>query len=650
MNFRYDINALRAFAVISVVVFHFFAHYLPGGFVGVDIFFVISGFLMTKIIATGIEKKTFSLAQFYAARASRIIPALAIMCIVTLIVGMIYLTPWDLRKLGKHILMSMGFISNIAYLKESGYFDVAAQEKWLLHTWSLSVEWQFYLIYPIIILAIKKLFSIKYLNKLLWILTAFSFVLCLIYAKVDPSSVYYTLPTRAWELLLGGVAATQLSYKKSSLKHVKAINVISFFALIVSIFIFSSSNVWPNYYTALPVLATAIILYINQSSSTDYLSNRVINSLGLWSYSIYLWHWPVNVYIKTLTSNTNIINLLGLSISILLGFISYRSIEQYRPKLQNISLKTVLTYPPFLLMLLTALLGQLVYDSKGMLWRLTTQELTIADAINDRNPQSKQCHVEFGDSPECQYGNGPIGAIVLGDSHAQSVVRSIEKSAPSKTSTLDWTRSSCPTIKNVKRELNGGEVSPECGLFIESSINKVKSLYPGIPVFIINRTALYVSGANDNDWKGLRHKANLIIDDKKYQTPTQDYELGILESFKATVCEISQSNPVYLLKQTPELRDNVPKTMYKNLLQGKDDISVSITLNEYQRRIEPLNKLYQELEADCNVTVLDPAPWLCDETSCDGDINNKPMYFDDDHLSEYGAQQLIPLFKQAWGK
>ena len=161
MQFRKDINGLRAIAVIGVVLFHFNPSWMPGGFAGVDVFFVISGFLMTKIIFRGLEQDSFSVLKFYVARANRIIPALSLLCLVLLSVGWLFLSPLEYRALGKHIVSSITFISNIIYWTESGYFDAASQGKWLLHTWSLSLEWQFYIIYPLILVAMKQFLSLK---------------------------------------------------------------------------------------------------------------------------------------------------------------------------------------------------------------------------------------------------------------------------------------------------------------------------------------------------------------------------------------------------------------------------------------------------------------------------------------------------------
>jgi peptidoglycan/LPS O-acetylase OafA/YrhL len=166
MQFREDINMLRAIAVIAVVLFHFYPELLPGGFIGVDIFFVISGFLMTSIIMEAIKQQKFSIIDFYLNRAYRIIPALAVLCLVLLALGWFWLTTVDYMLLGKHVASSISFISNFIYRLEAGYFDTTSKEKWLLHTWSLSIEWQFYIIYPIVLSFLAKRYSLKTIKNI----------------------------------------------------------------------------------------------------------------------------------------------------------------------------------------------------------------------------------------------------------------------------------------------------------------------------------------------------------------------------------------------------------------------------------------------------------------------------------------------------
>jgi len=205
MTFRSDINGLRALAVILVVLYHFDLFYFKGGFVGVDVFFVISGFLMTSIITKGASSNEFSFISFYKSRAQRIVPALAAVCLAVAIIGWFTLLPSDYKSLGKHGVSSLLFASNIVYFSEAGYFDTLSHTKLLLHTWSLSIEWQFYLIYPVILIAISKYLGAKHLPICLILLTLVSFSLAASSSSQNASATFYLLHTRFWELAFGGI-------------------------------------------------------------------------------------------------------------------------------------------------------------------------------------------------------------------------------------------------------------------------------------------------------------------------------------------------------------------------------------------------------------------------------------------------------------
>ncbi len=179
MLFRNDINGLRAIAVLLVIIYHFDSTIIPAGFIGVDVFFVISGYLMTSIIITKMHKEEFALTNFYAARVKRIVPPLLVLCLVLLVFGWFRLSPDDLTLLGKHVVGSITFVSNMVYWSESGYFDAGSSYKWLLHTWSLSVEWQFYMLFPVLMLVVNKLFSKDRLFGVLLALTVISFFVSL---------------------------------------------------------------------------------------------------------------------------------------------------------------------------------------------------------------------------------------------------------------------------------------------------------------------------------------------------------------------------------------------------------------------------------------------------------------------------------------
>ncbi|MBY8244591.1 acyltransferase [Vibrio fluvialis] len=322
MKFRYDINGLRAIAVIAVVLFHFNANWVMGGFAGVDVFFVISGYLMTGIIFSGLDLGEFSLWKFYVSRAKRIIPPLAVLCFVLLLFGLCSLTLLDFQTLSKHVASSLLFISNLIFWREAGYFDVASNEKWLLHTWSLSVEWQFYIIYPMVLLGLKKVLSVKWLKRLVVIGVIISFLFSLIFTTKWPDFSYYALPTRAWEMMFGGLAF--LFPLNLTRMNGKAIEVLGIFIIASSFFLVSESIAWPGYAALFPVLGTYLVIVSNQQKSV-LTNNRISQSLGKWSYSIYLWHWPLVVYGSKY--NNEYWPFFGVLLSILLGYISFRFIE-----------------------------------------------------------------------------------------------------------------------------------------------------------------------------------------------------------------------------------------------------------------------------------------------------------------------------------
>jgi len=344
MRFRKDINGLRAIAVIAVVLFHFDPNLVPGGFAGVDVFFVISGFLMTKIIFRGLENETFNLLKFYVSRAKRIIPPLLILCVVLLIFGWNYLTPLDYKALGKHVVSSIVFLSNIIYWKESGYFDAASYEKWLLHTWSLSVEWQFYIVYPVILVALKKTLSLDSLKRLIIVGTVLGFSFCVFSTIKWPNAAYYLLPTRAWEMMVGGLAFLYpVNFKYNKQKLIGWIGI----ALIMASYIFISRvTSWPGYLSILPVLGTYLIILSNNQSSV-ITNNIVFQYLGKWSYSIYLWHWPLVVFGQYY--NIPYWIFIGVLLSLFFGAISFYYIESNKKNKIYIPVLTLILSYSFLI-------------------------------------------------------------------------------------------------------------------------------------------------------------------------------------------------------------------------------------------------------------------------------------------------------------
>ncbi|WP_201529911.1 acyltransferase family protein [Psychrobacter frigidicola] len=427
MKFRKDINGLRAIAVIAVVLFHFNTSWMPGGFAGVDVFFVISGFLMTGIIFRGVEQDSFSIFKFYVARANRIIPALALLCLVLMVFGWFYLTPFDYRILGKHVASSIGFLSNVMYWREAGYFDAASLEKWLLHTWTLSVEWQFYIIYPLVLVAMRKFLSIKTMKLMILVATVLGFIFCVFSTYRWPNASYFLLSARAWEMLIGGVAYLYpFTLQESRKKFVEWTGI----ALVISsYFLISAANPWPGYLALFPVLGSFLIIQAQRNDSI-ITSNIVFQKLGTWSYSIYLWHWPIVVAIYYFSLNEAYI-YPGMALSILLGFLSYKYVEKIKFRNDFVGMFSYLKHKPIYIVLAVGVMGSFVFLDKGVEERfsLSASDKNIIDSIKMPHRNNGYCfnsssqpgfEVSQSKGVDCYLGKKETDTktLLFGDSYA----------------------------------------------------------------------------------------------------------------------------------------------------------------------------------------------------------------------------------------
>lgn len=417
-KFRYDINGLRAYAVILVVLFHFQIFGFSAGFIGVDIFFVISGYLMTKIIIDQIMNKRFSIWRFYLARGVRILPALLLLTTVIALIGWFLLIPEDYKSYAKHAASSITFLSNLMYWQESSdYFSAAAHEKILLHTWSLSVEWQFYIILPILLLILGK---IKRNKNILNLAILFGFIISLILSyKVSQNSqttAFYMIPTRAWEMLAGGLVYAYFSKAvfNNSIKNL--IEFIGFSLIFISLFIFKTTTIWPSINAILPVLGTMLILVANNNNS--FLTKpKFFQLTGNASYSIYLWHWPIVFFMSYLGINHNqALVISGIILSIFLGWISYKFVEvPTRRYLSRIS--TLKSY-----MILTSITATLVS---------VFAVIFIKDGIPNRSSQdysakTKELVMPLPSNGWCFYSVDSISTLPIGKEGLECKIGAID--------------------------------------------------------------------------------------------------------------------------------------------------------------------------------------------------------------------------------
>lgn len=644
MNFRKDINGLRAIAVIAVVLFHFNASWMPGGFAGVDVFFVISGFLMTGIIFRGIEQEKFSIPNFYVARANRIIPALALLCFVLLVFGWFYHTPQEYKALGKHAASSITFLSNITYWKEAGYFDPASHEKWLLHTWSLSVEWQFYIIYPLILVVMRKFMSIKTMKLMLIVGTVLGFIFCVIASYRWPVPSYYLLPTRAWEMMVGGIAYLYPFTLQENRK--KIVEWMGLALVIGSYFFISAENLWPGYLALFPVLGSFLIIQAQHNNSV-ITSNIVFQKIGSWSYSIYLWHWPFVVIIYTFSLPEQYI-YLGIVISILLGFLSYKFVEKIRFSNDFSNLLSYFKSKPIYIAVIIGVIGSVLFLKSEALtpYRLSAEQISIVQQAQ-KNPREITCgKIANGVAPGCTYGNGPVKAIVTGDSHSLAQMVAIGNRAALKDgSILSLGMDGCPTIKNVySMDRSGKNPNYECGEFVSNTIDVSAQKYSGIPVIIINRASSLLLGQNEDNSTELP----ALFVNKAFAERDNEYLNNMTGHMIDTICDFTLNHPVYLVRPTPEVKQHVPNTMFRALTLNDKTNSIKITFEEYNDRHKIVYRMQDEAVQRCGAKILDPTLYLCDGRYCYGDIDGTPLYFDDDHLSNYGSKVVSPIYDEVF--
>ena len=640
-NFRYDINGLRAYAVILVVLFHFGIIGFAAGFIGVDIFFVISGFLMTSIVIKSLDKGNFSLLKFYLARGIRIVPALFVVSTIVLILGWFLVLPTDYKALAKHTLSSINFFSNIVYWRESGYFDTDSHNKALLHTWSLSVEWQFYLVFPIIVALLYKIKKSRNFLLTFFILgTIISLILSIIITAKNPSAGFFLLPTRAWEMLAGGLI---FFIPKEKVPYKKPLEFIGFFLIAISCYIFSTDTLWPSYNAILPVLGAFLILLAHQQNSI-FTKGSVFQWLGNNSYSIYLWHWPIVFFLHYFYKNDDYIFITaGIILSIILGWLSYTYIENpTRKKLSNLSIvKAYFLW--FLSISILSLISIMIFKFDGVKNRFSNEINNISNTINDINPRRDECLGKQDDSQlkKCTYGDGPLSLIVVGDSHASAMLNGVINALPNNTSLISFTISGCPTVKNLKKT-NMPEYS--CGERVKDIINDIKTNYStDIPILVINRANAIFQGEPEND------KSNQPI--RYINTPSlvfdEEYYAQMRNAYVDTLKDLSASHKVYITRPTPEAKkeiSNLAAIIFKYHLPTQ---VLTITWNEYYERSKQAWKA-QDMAAQStkNIQIIDLSREFCDNETCYFTQNNLPLFYDDDHMSWTASLKLAPIFKK----
>ena len=431
-NYKPEIDSLRAIAVFLVIFFHFELLHITGGFVGVDVFFVISGYLITNLILIDLKNKKFSIFEFYIRRIRRIIPALYATIIISLFFGYLILSPIHLGRFGESSTSSALGISNFYFWYEAGYFDYSKLFKPLLHTWTLSVELQFYLFWPILIFLIYK-FSKKNLKIVVLSIILFCLFFSIIYSERATGYFYFT-GFRLYEFAIGSF--TYIVKENLKTKFNDALLVVGILFLIIVSLTFNEDNIFPGYNALIPCLTTSLILLV--SGNLKYFKSLFINSfliyLGKISYSLYLIHWPLLVFYQYIVIQplTYFEKIALIFITLLLSVFSYRYIELPFRKRKNkkflILNKNLLVYflSSFFIILF---ISQLFVTNNGFESKLNPEKSKILNRLKSENEKASRSIADTQniESKTVPFKNNKslIKTLVMGDSHAGNIYWSL---------------------------------------------------------------------------------------------------------------------------------------------------------------------------------------------------------------------------------
>ena len=645
-RYRPDIDGLRAIAVLPVVFYHYQVWPFTGGYVGVDVFFVISGYLITTLIHAEMAQGRFSILNFYERRVRRILPALFAVMAVASVAALVLLFPQDLVRYAKSVLATAGFISNFQFWSESGYFDAAAATKPLLHTWSLAVEEQFYLVFPWLLYALRRFGD----RTLFWILAAIlaaSLLLSVVGVVYWPISTFYLLPARFWELLLGGLLALGVIRVPDSAIVRNVLAAAGLAAIGWSVFALTPESPFPGANAIAPCLGTAAI--IAAGTGTRTIVNRALALrwpvlVGLISYSLYLWHWPLYVFAMVVAPEglSAAATALLIAAAVLLGILSWRYIEQpFRVRTIARPRRSLFAVAGAAIAV-SAVVGTVMWGGEGLPGRYGPQVHGILAAAVDVEPLEKTC---FGITPDrvaagdlCKIGaeHAAPSFLLWGDSHADALLPAVVGAAKEYgRAGLFAGRGRCPPLAGVTRP-----DTRECRPFNDAAL-KI-ALAPRIKLVILDaRWTMDAGGAP----LGIQDKGRAVLVDSQSKTRSQAETLAVFaRGLERTVKALTAAKKeVVIVEAVPEFEVPVPQALARMALTGHKR-QIAPTRAEYLARDADVRRVFDRLAKSYPVRFVRPGAILCPSGRCKAVVDGHVLYRDEHHLTVFGARLLTPLF------
>jgi peptidoglycan/LPS O-acetylase OafA/YrhL len=625
MKYRPEIDGLRALAVVPVILFHAGFELFSGGFVGVDVFFVISGYLITTILIEDIENDRFSLLNFYERRARRILPALFFVMFVCIPFAWMWMLPSQMKDFSQSLVAVSLFASNVLFWRESGYFDAAAEEKPLLHTWSLAVEEQYYVLFPIFLFLAWRYGK----NRVFWMIVVMAAISLLLSEwgwRNKATANFYLAPTRAWELFAGSIAA--FIVQKRGVQKNDPLSLLGLAAIVFSIFAYDESTPFPSVYALVPVLGVVLlVLYADKNTlAAKLLNTKAFVWIGLISYSSYLWHQPLFAFARIksegLPSEYLMIFLSVASVS--LAYVSWRFIETPFRKGKYVSKRTIFT---------SSILGISFFVGIGFLGH---KEDGFAYSSSDGSSININ-----------SLNHSAMPIFVVGDSHGNHLIEGIN--ALNSEATVNMTSPGCIPFRDVDRYDSRSEIGA-CARAINTHLSDLQRVEKQSVVILSSMGPVYLDGTpfNDKDYARVTGLGVVLVTDKSIKDHYEVFETGM----RNTLSELaSNSNLIVVFAlDVPELgidygcqsKNKQISALSFTLTDFVDDTAIKsclVSRVEYDERTAEYKELvYRVLKDYPKVFAFDPTPYFCNSEICSGySTEFGYLYRDVDHLSRPGS-------------
>jgi peptidoglycan/LPS O-acetylase OafA/YrhL len=626
LKYRPDIDGLRAIAVVSVILFHAFPTLVPGGFIGVDVFFAISGFLITSLIIGNLNEEKFSAVDFYARRIKRIFPCLILVLASCLSLGWLNMLPNEFQLLGNHVFAGAGFWTNITLNNEAGYFDAAGTQKPLLHLWSLAIEEQFYLIWPLLIIL-----AWRWGRRVLPVIVSIAIIsLAVNLLRVDshPVSTFYLLPTRAWELMAGaclvwitpGWQGIMPNHQQQiAAELTSAVGLLFVFG---SIAFLDSNESFPGWRAMLPVAGTMLLISAGPYATINrvLLSHPIPVEIGLMSYPLYLWHWPALAFAQIAAIGSASNRIVSIALASMLAVATFRFVER---KIRRASHSFSV-----ILLGMMALVGGFGFSANLGSLRAASASQGFDDitaALNDYvYPANVAVPVPFDDQTFWKIGSGRESIVFLGDSNAEQYFTRVRSLAhETGQSVIFATNGGCPPILGFH-----SKDAPRCEAFIPAAFHFAE-MSPAKTVVIAAQ------------WFGYFSKASGAAE-----------RLRFYASIRQEVAELrSRGKAVFIVLNVPvgaafSPTSRVTRHLFSIQLHGSRPVPE--TINADSKSVsDSLKRIAREMDS----ISIDPFEFLCSKGFClTTDKFGHPAYKDGYHLRAGFVRNSASFIDQVFSK